>query len=59
VGLVLGVEIFGLIGLVVGPLLVSYFLVLMEVFRRENRAHRQAQTAGPQVVAAPEPAPEG
>jgi len=38
VGLVLGVEIFGIIGLVVGPLLVSYFLVLMEVFRRENRA---------------------
>ncbi|WP_460675776.1 AI-2E family transporter [Hymenobacter coalescens] len=40
VGLVLGVEIFGIIGLVVGPLLVSYFLVLMEVFRRENRAAR-------------------
>ena len=40
VGLVLGVEIFGVIGLVVGPLLVSYFLVLMEVFRRENRAHK-------------------
>ena len=37
VGLVLGVEIFGIIGLVVGPLLVSYFLVLMEVFRRENK----------------------
>ncbi|MDO7853236.1 AI-2E family transporter [Hymenobacter convexus] len=43
VGLVLGVEIFGLIGLVVGPLLVSYFLVLMEVFRRENRMHKVAQ----------------
>ena len=42
VGLVLGVEIFGLIGLVVGPLLVSYFMVLMEVFRRENRNHMQA-----------------
>ena len=42
VGLVLGVEIFGLIGLVVGPLLVSYFLVLMEVFRRENRLHRDS-----------------
>ena len=41
VGLVLGIEIFGLIGLVVGPLLVSYFLVLMEVFRRENRLHRE------------------
>jgi predicted PurR-regulated permease PerM len=44
VGLVLGVEIFGLIGLVVGPLLVSYFLVLMEVFRRENRLHKATQT---------------
>ena len=43
VGLVLGVEIFGIIGLVVGPLLVSYFLVLMEVFRRENRAHKAGQ----------------
>lgn len=40
VGLLVGVEIFGIIGLVVGPLLVSYFLVLMEVFRRENRARR-------------------
>lgn len=62
VGLVLGVEIFGLIGLVVGPLLVSYFLVLMEVFRRENRAHQLAQAATT-VAAVPlpatEPAPEG
>jgi predicted PurR-regulated permease PerM len=46
VGLVLGVEIFGLIGLVVGPLLVSYFLVLMEVFRRENRIHKSSQAEG-------------
>jgi len=38
VGLVLGIKIFGIIGLVVGPLLVSYFLLLMEVFRREDRA---------------------
>lgn len=45
VGLVLGVEIFGIIGLVVGPLLVSYFLVLMEVFRRENRAAKVAAAA--------------
>jgi predicted PurR-regulated permease PerM len=37
VGLVLGVEIFGIIGLVIGPLLVSYFIVLMEVFRKENK----------------------
>jgi predicted PurR-regulated permease PerM len=44
VGLVLGVQIFGLIGLVVGPLLVSYFLVLMEVFRRENRRTPDPET---------------
>ena len=66
VGLVLGVEVFGLIGLVVGPLLVSYFLVLMEVFRRENRAqmHAHTQTHPAAVVTAPpvvppQPAPEG
>lgn len=56
VGLVLGVEIFGLIGLVVGPLLVSYFLVLMEVFRRENRAYLLAHPATEPVgVQAPLP----
>jgi len=44
-GLVLGIRIFGIIGLVAGPLLVSYFLVLMEVFRRENRAARLGAVA--------------
>jgi predicted PurR-regulated permease PerM len=45
VGLVLGVEVFGIIGLVAGPLLVSYFIVLMEVFRKENklRAARKSE----------------
>lgn len=37
VGLTLGVEIFGIVGLVMGPLLLSYFIVLMQVFARENR----------------------
>ncbi len=36
-GIVLGVPIFGILGLVVGPLLLSYFIVLIEVFERENR----------------------
>ncbi|GAA4353905.1 AI-2E family transporter [Hymenobacter saemangeumensis] len=48
VGLVLGVKIFGIIGLVVGPLLVSYFLVLMEVFRKENRAARLSASPAPE-----------
>lgn len=36
-GIVLGVPIFGILGLVIGPLLLSYFIVLMQVFERENR----------------------
>ncbi|MGI4870466.1 MAG: AI-2E family transporter [Janthinobacterium lividum] len=36
VGLTLGVDIFGIVGLVIGPLLLSYFIVLMKVFAREN-----------------------
>ncbi|MBN8822582.1 MULTISPECIES: AI-2E family transporter [unclassified Spirosoma] len=36
-GIVLGVPIFGIIGLVIGPLLVSYFIVLIQVFERENK----------------------
>ncbi|MBC8081568.1 MAG: AI-2E family transporter [Hymenobacter sp.] len=35
-GVVLGVNIFGILGLVLGPLLLSYFIVLMKVFEREN-----------------------
>lgn len=40
-GVVLGVNIFGILGLVLGPLLLSYFIVLMRVFERENQ-HRPA-----------------
>ena len=39
-GLTLGIEIFGIVGLVMGPLLLSYFIVLMQVFARENKALR-------------------
>lgn len=38
VGLTLGVDIFGIVGLVIGPLLLSYLIVLMDVFARENLA---------------------
>ncbi|MGI4738895.1 MAG: AI-2E family transporter [Janthinobacterium lividum] len=38
VGLTLGVDIFGIVGLVIGPLLLSYLVVLMQVFARENIA---------------------
>ena len=40
-GVVLGVEIFGILGLVMGPLLLSYFIVLITVFERENHIRRR------------------
>ena len=49
-GIVLGVPIFGILGLVVGPLLLSYFIVLIDVFERENRQQeKEAAIAQEQV----------
>ncbi|MGI4883411.1 MAG: AI-2E family transporter [Janthinobacterium lividum] len=50
VGLTLGVEIFGIVGLVIGPLLLSYFIVLMHVFARENRARAHVSNAAAEAV---------
>lgn len=36
-GIVLGVPLFGILGLVIGPLLIDYFIVLFKVFERQNR----------------------
>ena len=35
-GVILGVPLFGILGLVIGPLLVDYFVVLMRAFARKN-----------------------
>jgi predicted PurR-regulated permease PerM len=35
-GIVLGVPIFGILGLVIGPLLLAYFIILFKVFERQN-----------------------
>ena len=40
-GIVLGVPIFGILGLVVGPLLLSYFIVLINVFERDNKSQEK------------------
>jgi len=34
-GVIFGVNFFGILGLVIGPLLISYFLVLIEAYKRE------------------------
>ncbi|MFD1468824.1 AI-2E family transporter [Hymenobacter caeli] len=53
VGIVLGVEIFGIVGLVIGPLLLSYFIVLMQVFARENRARAHISAAAAEALKPP------
>ncbi|AWM34827.1 AI-2E family transporter [Hymenobacter nivis] len=50
VGLTLGVGIFGIVGLVIGPLLLSYFIVLMQVFARENRARAHVSNAAAEAM---------
>ncbi|WP_420147203.1 AI-2E family transporter [Spirosoma sp.] len=49
-GIVLGVPIFGIIGLVIGPLLLSYFIVLIHVFERENRKQEKEVAAAEERV---------
>ncbi|XWW46584.1 AI-2E family transporter [Fibrella sp. USSR17] len=40
-GIVIGVPIFGILGLVIGPTILSFFIVLMQVFAKENRESRE------------------
>ncbi|NVO85054.1 AI-2E family transporter [Hymenobacter terrestris] len=55
-GVVLGVELFGILGLVMGPLLLSYLIVLVGVFERENHILKrfQSEPTGP-ATATPAP----
>jgi predicted PurR-regulated permease PerM len=39
-GIVIGVPIFGILGLVIGPTILSFFIVLMNVFANQNQASR-------------------
>ena len=40
-GIVIGVPIFGILGLVIGPTILSFFIVLMQVFAKENNESRE------------------
>ncbi|WP_210517906.1 AI-2E family transporter [Hymenobacter terricola] len=46
-GVTLGIELFGILGLVIGPLLLSYLGVLLHVFAEENR---QAQAVNSEPI---------
>jgi len=34
-GIIIGVNLFGFLGLIFGPLLISYFLILLEIYQKE------------------------
>ena len=40
-GIVIGVSLFGLIGIVIGPLLLSYFILTVEMFSREYLSQKE------------------
>ncbi len=40
-GIVIGISLFGLIGIVIGPLLLSYFLLTVEMFSKEYLSERE------------------
>ncbi len=40
-GIVFGVPLFGILGLVIGPTLISFFIILIRVFERENQNQRE------------------
>ena len=44
-GVTLGISVFGILGLVIGPLLLSYLGVLLQVFAQENRRNRRKASA--------------
>ncbi len=63
-GLVIGIELFGFLGLIFGPLLISYFMILLQIYRREYiddtpEIILQPLTApAPEVVIQAPPAPD-
>lgn len=49
-GVTLGIILFGILGLVIGPLLLSYMGVLLQVFAHENHRRRRPKKPAPTVL---------
>lgn len=56
-GLVIGIELFGFLGLIFGPLLISYFMILLQIYRREYINETPAIILEPVIEVVPEKAP--
>jgi predicted PurR-regulated permease PerM len=46
-GVILGVPLFGILGLVIGPLMISYLLLLIKVYEKEFRKQKLENPSGP------------
>ena len=46
-GVIIGIPFFGILGLVVGPLLISYFILLVKIFEAEYAKARQQEDLNP------------
>jgi len=40
-GVIVGLQLFGLMGLIFGPLLIAYFILLMKIYRLEFSSHKE------------------
>lgn len=48
-GVIVGLELFGFIGLIFGPLLISYFLILVKIYINEFNIHPQNSDEEPEI----------
>lgn len=46
IGVILGIPLFGILGLVIGPLMISYFLILIKVYEKEYPPNDRASETG-------------
>lgn len=51
IGVIIGLPIFGILGLVFGPLLISYFLLLIEIYEQNEKDARDKTYTPPDVLA--------
>lgn len=45
-GVIIGIDIFGIVGIIFGPLLISYFILLLRIYRNEYMEDAAETTAG-------------
>jgi predicted PurR-regulated permease PerM len=52
-GIIIGISLFGFLGLIFGPLIISYFMILLGIYKREYLAKEIAQNQPPSIIIDP------